>query len=88
MLLESVRWAILLGSVSNSMSLLEEVRAQTFPDSYRQHLEYSLRRGERTGVERRSEAEEDACPDLAQAEASGTARSPSSMAEAERRETG
>ena len=104
--LETVRRAILLGSVRKSMSLLdrpggepvrslryfvsllEEVRAETFPDSYWQHLEYSLRRCERIRAERRSEAAGRACPDLAQARAGGAARSPSSMAGAEGQETG
>ena len=104
--LETVRRAILLGSLRKSISLLdrpggepvrslcyfasllEEVGAETFPDSYWQHLEYSLRRCERVRPERRSAAAGRACPELAQAAAVGAARGSSSMAGAEGQETG
>ena len=47
--LETVRRAILLGSVRKSMSLLDQpdgepVRSESFPRSYWQHLEFNLRR--------------------------------------------
>lgn len=69
--LETVRRAILLGSVRKSLSLLdrpdgepvrslhyfasllEEVRRESFPDSYWQHLEFNLRRCERLDLDRR-----------------------------------
>ena len=46
-------------------SLLEEVRTESFPASYWQHLEFNLRRCERIGEIRRAEAAGSACPDLA-----------------------
>ena len=69
--LETVRRAVLLGSVRKSLSLLdrpdgepvrslhyfasllEEVRRESFPDSYWQHLEFNLRRCERLDLDRR-----------------------------------
>ena len=59
-------------------SLLEEVRAESFPASYWQHLEFNLRRCERIGEIRRAEAAGNACPDLAQADPSGAVRGLSS----------
>lgn len=69
-------------------SLLQEVRAETFPDSYRQHLEYSLRRCERIRPERRSAAAGRGYPELARVAAVGTARGSSSVAGAEGQEEG
>ncbi len=104
--LETVRRAILLGSVRKSMSLLdrpggepvrslryfasllEEVRMESFPDSYWQHLEFNLRRCERLWQEGPAEAVGSARPDLEQADPSRGARRPSSAAEAEREERG
>ena len=104
--LETVRRAILLGSVRKSMSLLdrpdgepvrslryfarllEEVRSESFPPSYWQHLEFNLRRCERLEQVRRAEATGSACPDLAQAEPSGAVCGPSPAAPEARKETG
>ena len=74
-------------------SLVEEVRTESYPESYWQHLELSLLRFERLGQARRTEASGGACPDLAQAGASGAAPGPSSATgadsrEADRKETG
>ena len=74
-------------------SLVEEVRTESYPESYWQHLELSLLRCERLGQARRAEASGGACPDLAQADASGAAPGPSSATgadsrEADRKETG
>jgi len=69
-------------------SLLEEVRTESFPASYWQHLEFHLRRCERTGEIRRAEAAESACPDLAQADPSGTVWGASSATGDTRKETG
>ena len=104
--LETVRRAILLGSVRKSMSLLdrpggepvrslryfasllEEVRTESFPATYWQHLEFNLRQCERLGGDRRGEAPGSACPDLEQADPSGAVRKPSSAAGKARKETG
>ena len=104
--LETVRRAILLGSVRKSMSLLdrpggepvrslryfaslvEEVRTESFPDSYWQHLEFHLRRCERAQQGRQTQAPASACPNLAQAGSAGAAQCPSSRTEAARKETG
>ena len=74
-------------------SLVEEVRTESYPESYWQHLELSLLRFERLGQARRTEASGGACPDLAQAGASGAAPGPSfatgaDSREADRKETG
>ena len=69
-------------------SLLEEVRAESFPASYWQHLEFNLRRCERLGEIRRAEAAGSACPDLAQADPSGAAPRPSSATAGAEKETG
>jgi hypothetical protein len=50
-------------------SLVEEVRTESFPASYWQHLEFNLRRCERLATGQRGEAARSACPDLAQADA-------------------
>ena len=104
--LETVRRAILLGSVRKSMSLLdrpggepvrslryfaslvEEVRTESFPDTYWQHLEFNLRRCERAREDRRAETPGSACPNLAQAGPARAAQCPSSAAEEARKETG
>ena len=104
--LETVRRAILLGSVRKSMSLLDrpggkpvrslryfaslvqEVRTESFPDSYWQHLEFHLRRCERARQDRRGKASASASPNLAQAGPAGAAPWPSSAAEEASKETG
>ena len=104
--LETVRRAILLGSVRKSMSLLDrpdgepvrslryfasllaEVRTESFPDSYWQHLEFNRRRCERLWQQGPAAAAGSARPDLEQADPSRGARRPSSAAEAEREERG
>ena len=48
-------------------SLLAEVRTESFPDSYWQHLEFNLRRCERLWQEGPAEAAGSARPDLEQA---------------------
>ena len=96
--LETVRRAILLGSVRKSMSLLDrpdgepvrslryfasllaEVRTESFPDSYWQHLEFNLRRCERLWQQGPAAAAGSARPDLEQADPSRGARRPSSAA--------
>ena len=83
--LETVRRAILLGSVRKSMSLLdrpggepvqslryftslvEEVRAESFPAAYWRHVEFNLRRCERHWQDQRLDQGGSACPDLEQA---------------------
>lgn len=69
-------------------SLLEEVRTESFPASYWQHLEFNLRRCERIGEIQRAEGDRSACPDLAQADSSGAIRGPSSAIDDTRKETG
>ena len=96
--LETVRRAILLGSVRKSISLLdrpggepvrslryfagllEEVRTESFPDSYWGHLEFNLSRCERLWRNRPVEGAGRARPDSAQADSSGGTRKPSSAA--------
>ncbi len=102
--LETVRRAILLGSVRKSMSLLdrprgepvrslryfaslvEEVRTESFPDSYWPHLEFSLRRCER--IQQGRQAEEPARPNLAQADPFGEVQSPAPATAEAGKETG
>ena len=70
-------------------SLLQEVRTESFPPSYWQHLEFNLRRCERLEQVRRAEAAESACPDLAQPEPSEVVHRPTAPATAEAsKETG
>ena len=69
-------------------SLLEEVRTESFPAAYWQHLEFNLRRCERLGQVRRAEAAGSACPDLAQADPSGAVPGASSVTGEARKETG
>ena len=106
MSLETVRRAILLGSVRKSMSLLdrpggepvrslryftslvEEVRTESFPDFYWQHLEFHLRHCERAQEGRQAQSSASACPNLAQAGSAGAAQCPSSGTEEARKETG
>ena len=96
--LETVRRAILPGSVRKSMSfperlcceplcslhysagLLEEVRTETFPASYWQHLNFNLRRCERLWRDEHAELPGSARPDSEQPDLSGGARKPSSEA--------
>ena len=105
--LETVRRAILLGSVRKSMSLLdrpggepvrslryfagllEEVRTESFPDSYWGHLEFNLNRCERLWRNRPVEGAASARPDLAQAGSSAGIPKPSSAAQVgDKKETG
>lgn len=51
-------------------SLLEEVRTQSLPTRYWQHLEFNLRLCGRLGGDGRAEAPGSACPDLEQADPS------------------
>ena len=69
-------------------SLLQEVRTESFPASYWQHLEFNLRRCERIAEVRRAEAAKSACPDLAQADPPGAVRGPSPATGEAREETG
>ena len=104
--LETVRRAILLGSVRKSISLLdrpdgepvrslryfasllEEVRTESFPDSYWQHVEFNLRHCERLGPDRHAEAAGSACSNLAPAGPPTAVWDPSSTAGEARKETG
>ena len=69
-------------------SLLQEVRTESFPASYWQHLVFNLRRCERIAEVRRAEAAKSACPDLAQADPPGAVRGPSPATGEARKETG
>ena len=69
-------------------SLVQEVRTESFPDSYWQHLEFNLRRCERARQERLGEVSGSACPNLAQASPAGAAPCPSSAAAEASKETG
>ncbi len=69
-------------------SLLEEVRTESLPASYWQHLEFNLRRCERIAEVRRAEAAKSACPDLTQADQPGAVRGRSSATGEARKETG
>ena len=75
-------------SLAYFSGLLEEVRAEQFPASYWQHLEFNLRRCERLAHDRRDQAAGSARPDLAQAAPARGIRKPSSGSEPEREETG
>ena len=105
--LETVRRAILLGSVRKSMSLLdrpggepvrslryfagllEEVRTESFPESYWGHLEFNLNRCERLWRIRPVEGAASARADLAQANSSAGTPKPSSAAQVgDKKETG
>ncbi len=97
--LETVRRAILLGSVRKSMTLigrpdgqpirslryfesvLEEVRAEEFPDCYWKHLEFNLGRCEQYWRDKPVTAPGRARPNLEQANPSGKGPSPSSTAQ-------
>ena len=70
------------------VDLLEEVRTESLPASYWQHLEFNLRRCERLGQDRRAKAAASACPDLAQADPSRAAPRPSSATAGAEKETG
>ena len=69
-------------------SLLQEVRTESFPPSYWQHLEFNLRRCERLEQARRAQAAGNACPDLAQAELSGAVHGASPATAEASKETG
>ncbi|MCY4536288.1 MAG: hypothetical protein OXB91_13060, partial [Bryobacterales bacterium] len=68
-------------------SLLQEVRTESFPASYWQHLEFNLRRCERIAEVRRAEAAKSACPDLAQADPSKAVPGPAAATSEARKET-
>ncbi len=78
----------LVRSLRYFASLLEEVRTESFPASYWQHLEFNLRRCERIAEVRRAEAAKGACPDLAQADPPRVVRRPSSATGEARKVTG
>ena len=104
---ETVRRAILPGSVSKSMGLPDrpagnrcaacatsrarwkETRTESFPASYWQHLEFSLRRCERVWRQRTAAADHRTRLDLEQASPPRTGRAASSAtAVGDREETG
>jgi len=66
-------------------SLLQEVRTESFPPSYWQHLKFNLRRCERLEQVRRAEAAGSARPNLAQAKPSEAVHGPAAPATAEAR---
>lgn len=69
-------------------SLVQEVRSESFPPEYWQHLEFHLQRCERLEQVRQAEAAGSACPDLAQAEPSGAVPGPAPATASGSKETG